>query len=68
MHVVILQDDVVILPYNLAYGSKLAANRGTTLAPGPIITPRCTMHCRHRVARSCVGLSVPRSVRSCISS
>ena len=32
-----------------------------------IIMPRCTMHRRHTVVRSCVGSSVTRSVRFCIS-
>ena len=26
----------------------------------PFIMPRCTVHRRHTVVRSCVGLSVPR--------
>ena len=27
-----------------------------------LVMPRCTMHCRHTVVRSCVGLSVCRFI------
>ena len=33
---------------------------------GVFTMPRCTMHCRHTVVRSCVSLSVRRYVISCI--